>query len=82
MHANPSSGRTRIELKVWVTTAVTFLISCVVAVAEAVADNPAVLDGMPAWARFLILAIVPAVVVFGAGYAAPHTDRPDLTEEA
>jgi len=73
------SGRTRVELKVWASTVGGLLAGVVLAVLEALADQPAMLEGLPAWARFLIIAATPAIVTFAGGYAAPHTRRPDLS---
>lgn len=71
-------GRTKIELKVWASTVASLVAGVVLAVLEAFTAQPALLEGLPGWARFLIITASPALVTFLAGYAAPHTTRPDL----
>lgn len=73
-----ATGISRIELKAWAATVGSLAAGLVLAVLEALADNPAMLEALPAWARFLIIACTPALVTFLAAYAAPHTRRPDL----
>ena len=41
------------------------------AVGNAVQDNTALLDGLPPWARGLILAVLPTLLAFLAGYQTP-----------
>lgn len=67
-----------VELKVWAATVGALFASMAVAILEALADEPALLEALPAWARFLIIVCGPTLVVFLGSYAAPHTKRPDL----
>lgn len=63
------------ELKVIAATAASAAVGVVVAVLNAVGADPGLLGGIPAVAEFVIVALVPPVVAFLGGYAAPHTDR-------
>jgi len=49
-----------------------------IAVLNAVAANSSLLGGLPALAQFALLAAIPPVLTFLAGYVAPSTPRPDL----
>lgn len=63
----------KVSAKVWASTLATFAVSLVLAVVTALINDPAtlqqVLDAVPSWARFLILATLPTLVTFLAGYA-------------
>lgn len=61
----------RIEAKVVAATAATLLASVAFAVLDALAHHTEILDGLPDWARFVILAAIPPVLAFLAGYAVP-----------
>jgi hypothetical protein len=50
---------------------VTVLVPVLYAVLAAVQDNTVILDGLPPWLRALILAVVPPLLGFLAGYRAP-----------
>jgi hypothetical protein len=49
-----------------------------IAVLNAVANNSALLGSLPSLAQFAILAAIPPILTFFAGYVAPSTPRPDL----
>lgn len=66
----PNSSKT-VEIKVIAATAATLTVSIAFAVLDAIAHNPAVLDGFPVWSRFVIVAAIPPVLTFLAGYATP-----------
>lgn len=74
-----ATGKSRVELKVWAATVGSLGAGLVLAVLEAVTAQPAMLEVLPAWARFLVIACAPTLVVFLSSYVAPHTSRPDLT---
>lgn len=57
-----------VEAKVWASTLVTLAASVGVALLNAVQDNPALLGGLPEWVQFVVLAAVPPVLAFLAGY--------------
>jgi len=63
----------KISPKVIAATLASLAVSCLLAVLTAVVNDPAtlaqVLDVVPSWARFLIVAILPTLVTFLAGYA-------------
>jgi hypothetical protein len=40
-------------------------------VADAVQTNTQILDGLPPWVRSLILALIPTMLAFAAGYRVP-----------
>ena len=50
---------------------VSVLVPVLYAILSAVQDNTDVLDGLPPWARTLILAVVPTLLGVLAGYQAP-----------
>ena len=62
---------TVIEVKVVAATAATLLASVAFAVLDALAHHTEILDGLPEWLRFVILAAIPPVLTFLAGYAVP-----------
>lgn len=66
------------ELKVIAATAASAAVGVGIAVLNAVSDNPGLLGETPAVVEFAILALVPPLVTFLSGYAAPHSERPDL----
>lgn len=66
------------ELKVKAMTAVTALVSIGIAVLNDVQTDNSLLGGVPAFAQGVILAVVPTVVVFLAGWNTAHTPRPDV----
>lgn len=45
------------------------------AIVNATQEQPGVLDPLPGWSQFLLIAILPPLAAFLAGYAAPHTVR-------
>lgn len=64
-----------VEAKVKASTWSALAAGMVLAVVNAVQDQPGILGPLPEWAQFLILAVLPPLAVFLAGYAAPHTPR-------
>ena len=60
-----------IEVKVVVASLLTLLCGVAYAVIDAVSHSPHILDGLPEWSRFVILAAVPPVLTFLGGYATP-----------
>ena len=62
-----------VETKVKTTTWATLAASVLLANINAVQDQPGILDPLPAWLQFLIIATIPPVATFLSGYAAPHT---------
>lgn len=52
--------------------------SLLLAILLGLADDPQRLAGLPEWASWLVMIVLPVVIVFVSGYAAPHTSRPDL----
>ena len=65
--------RTKVSAKVWASTIGTLVVSLVLALLTAVVNDPAtlqqVLDAVPSWLRFILVAILPTLVTFLAGYA-------------
>ncbi|GEL17704.1 hypothetical protein [Pseudonocardia asaccharolytica] len=64
-HAPPAV----VEAKVWASTLVTLAASVGVALLNAVQDQPTLLGGLPPWLQTLLLALVPPLLAFVAGYA-------------
>lgn len=60
-----------VEVKLVAATAVTLLAGVAYAVIDAVQDSPEVLDGLPPWLRFVMIAALPPVLAFLAGYRTP-----------
>lgn len=60
-----------VEIKVVAAAAGGLLGTVAYAVLDALARDHAVLDGLPDWARFVILAAIPPVLSFLAGYVVP-----------
>jgi hypothetical protein len=60
-----------IEVKVIAATGATLLASVAFAVLDALAHHTEILDALPEWLRFVILAAIPPVLTFLAGYAVP-----------
>ncbi|WP_282795051.1 holin [Streptomyces sp. CC224B] len=71
-----------IERKVRWATAVAYLASSgLLGVMAAVQDNARVLEPMPDGISPLVLALVPGLLTYAAGWKASHPLRPDLGEE-
>lgn len=66
-----------LEVKVVASTTIAFVVSVLIAVLNLVAADATLLGSLPAWAQTVLIALVPALGVFGAGYGAAHTSRPD-----
>jgi integral membrane sensor domain MASE1 len=62
---------TKIEVKVVAATAATLLASVAFAVLDALAHHTEIFDSLPEWLRFVVLAAIPPVLTFLAGYAVP-----------
>jgi hypothetical protein len=60
-----------IEVKVIAATGATLLASVAFAVLDALAHHTEILDALPEWLRFVVLAAIPPVLAFLAGYAVP-----------
>lgn len=68
-----------VETKVKVTSTMTYLCTvALLAVLQAVSDDPNMLSPLPDWAEVPLVAILPTVIVLLAGIGAKHTPRPDL----
>lgn len=71
--------------KVWAATLATLGMSLVLAILTAVMSDPAtlqqVLDAVPAWLRFIIVAALPTLVTFLAGYVKRDRTR-ELGQQA
>lgn len=67
-----------IESKVQASSLWTLGASVGIAVLNAVATNSTLLGGLPSLVQFVILAAIPPLLTFLAGYVAPSTPRPDL----
>jgi hypothetical protein len=68
---NRAVQSTKIEVKVVAATAATLLASVAFAVLDALAHHTEIFDSLPEWLRFVILAAIPPVLTFLAGYAVP-----------
>jgi hypothetical protein len=68
---NRAVQATKIEVKVVAATAATLLASVAFAVLDALAHHTEIFDSLPEWLRFVILAAIPPVLTFLAGYAVP-----------
>jgi hypothetical protein len=68
---NRAVQATKIEVKVVAATAATLLASVAFAVLDALAHHTEIFDALPEWLRFVILAAIPPVLTFLAGYAVP-----------
>ena len=66
----PDTSRT-VEIKVVAAAVVTLLASVAYAVLDAVGHSPQVLDGLPPLVRFAVIAAIPAVLSFLAGWVVP-----------
>lgn len=74
---------TPLEHKVTSATSVAALVGIAVAVLNGLSDASVLSAiGIPAVYQGIVLAVIPPLVVFLAGYAAPHAPRPDLDEPA
>jgi CDP-diglyceride synthetase len=68
-----------VEKKTWAALAGGLVVGLIGAVLNVVTDpnNRGLIEGLPMWAQFLLLTIVPGLVPFAAAYSAPHTNRTD-----
>ncbi len=67
-----------IEAKVLASAGAAAVIGVVIAVLNAVQNDPSLLGSLPTWLQSVILVAIPTVLTFLAGYSTPHTPRPDL----
>ncbi|WP_327671807.1 MULTISPECIES: holin [unclassified Streptomyces] len=73
-----ASSSAPIEKKVTASSALAYLASLAgLAVLGGVTDDPSLISGMPDALEPFVLALVPAAASWIAGWAAPHTPRPD-----
>lgn len=66
----PDKSRT-VEVKVVVAALVVLLANVAYAVISAISADAHILNDLPEWARFVILAAIPPVLGFIGGYAVP-----------
>ncbi|MFF5655185.1 holin [[Kitasatospora] papulosa] len=79
MSSAPAPVPARIEKKVTAASAFTYLVSLAgLAVLGGVTDHPSLVSWMPDLLEPFVLSLVPAASAAIAGWAAPHTPRPDL----
>lgn len=71
-----SSASAPVEAKVKAATLGATFVGIVLAILNAVQDNPELLGVLPVWLQSLLLAVVPGLIVFTSGYSAKHTPRP------
>lgn len=64
-----------IEAKVKAATAGSFVVSLLIAVLNAVSTDHGILGSLPQWLQGVVIAVVPTLVTFLAGFQAPHTSR-------
>lgn len=73
-----ASASAPIEKKVKAASVIAYLASLAgLAILGAVTDDPSLISGMPDALEPFVLALVPASSAAIAGWAAPHTPRPD-----
>jgi hypothetical protein len=69
----------KVSAKVWASTLATLAVSLLVAILTAVVNDPAtlqqVLNAVPSWLRFILVAALPTLVTFLAGYVKRDTTR-------
>lgn len=70
----------KVESKVTVATFASLVAGVLLAVLTAVQSDPTVIGGLPDTVQFLLIAALPPVLTFLGGYAAPHTNRPEVGE--
>jgi hypothetical protein len=58
-----------VEAKVTAASSVTLLFAVLAAVLIALQDDPTILFGLPPWLQFVLVASVPPLATFAAGYA-------------
>lgn len=61
------------EIKVIFAAILALLASMTLAILNAVNANPALLGGLPTWAQFLIITVIPPVLTFLGGYLKSST---------
>lgn len=64
-----------IEVKVKASTFLAFVVGVVISILNGVQENPDLLGFFPPIVQALLLTLIPPLVVFAAGYRAPHTSR-------
>lgn len=60
-----------IEIKVILSTVGTLVASMILAIMNAVSDNPSLLSRLPFWLQFVLITIIPPVIAFLTGYLTP-----------
>lgn len=71
----PDTPRAPVETKVTAATVTVTVLSVIAAVANTVQDNPGLISFLPPAVQALVIAVLPPVLVFLAGWAAPHSPR-------
>lgn len=64
-----------VEKKVTAATLTAGGVGVILAILTWVQDNPGLLSGLPNWLEGLLYVILTPVMVYVAGYSAPHTPR-------
>lgn len=64
-----------VEAKVKAATTGTLLVSLLLAVLNTAAADSTLLDPLPDWLQFIVVALIPPAVTLLAGYQARHTPR-------
>ncbi|MDN5858959.1 MAG: hypothetical protein L0H84_10075 [Pseudonocardia sp.] len=64
----PAAPPDIVEAKVAAAALLTMLASVAAAILNAVQDNPALLGALPPWLQFVLIAAIPPVLTFLAGY--------------
>ncbi|MFI1826748.1 holin [Streptomyces sp. NPDC020412] len=68
--------KTPVERKVKAASAASFAAGIAVAVLNAIVADNSLLGPLPAWLQAPLLALIPTVLTWLAGYQARHTPRP------
>jgi hypothetical protein len=61
------------EVKVTTSTLGSLGASLALALLNATAADSSILGGLPAWAQFIVLAVLPPLITFFSGYSAPSS---------
>jgi hypothetical protein len=56
------------EVKVIASSVTTLLMGCILAIVISVQDDPQIIQGLPVWLQFIIIAILPPVAAWLGGY--------------
>jgi hypothetical protein len=69
------TAKVPVERKVKAATVASVVAGIVLALLTWLQDNPALITALPDTIEGIVWLLVPSVLVFAAGYAAPHTPR-------